>query len=53
MGSLSHEPAPETLMAASNQQEINLQKEINELKNKYEKQLREQRHELVQRTRDL
>lgn len=39
--------------SASNQQEINLQKEIMELKNKYEKQLRDQRHELIQRTRDL
>ena len=41
------------LNAASNQQEINLQKEIQELRNKYEKQLREHRHQLVQRTRDL
>lgn len=39
--------------SASNQQEINLQKEISELKSKYEKQIREQRTELVQRTRDL
>ena len=41
------------LNSASNQQEINLQKEINELRNHYEKQLRDQRHELVMRTRDL
>lgn len=39
--------------SASNQQEINLQKEMAELKTKYETQLREQRVELVQRTRDL
>ena len=41
------------LNSASNQQEINLQKEITEMRNRYEKQLRDQRHELVLRTRDL
>jgi len=44
------------LNSASNQQEINLQKEITELRNRYETQLRDQGHlrdELVRRTRDL
>ena len=54
IGSLTAVVNPtESSNPASNQQEINLQKEISELRTKYENQLREQRHELVQRTRDL
>lgn len=39
--------------SASNQQEINLQREIMELRSKYERQLQQQKEELGMRTRDL
>jgi hypothetical protein len=52
-GDPNHNYGSSTQNNASNQQEINLQKEINELRIRYEKQLRDQRQELAMRTRDL